>query len=174
MKTVYAVGSDEVNPAGLVLTVTYADGRTEDIAYNGGSKNARQFTFSDIDFNEIGEQEVTVTYGEQQASFTVQVADPAEIEAELLLDFDFENLSAGQDIVTDTAKASGGYTLTDSYEGGSALHLDGTAAQWLNVTAADGSSLLTGLEEMTVSYDIKNERTATTGPSTRRPTTAPS
>ena len=58
MKTVYAVGSDEVNPAGLVLTVTYADGRTEDIAYNGGSKNARQFTFSDIDFNEIGEQEV--------------------------------------------------------------------------------------------------------------------
>ena len=161
MKTVYAVGSEEVNPAGLVLTVTYADGRTEDIAYNGGSKNARQFTFSDIDFNEIGEQEVTVTYGEQQASFTVQVADPAEIEAELLLDFDFENLSAGQDIVTDTAKASGGYTLTDSYEGGSALHLDGTAAQWLNVTAADGSSLLTGLEEMTVSYDIKNERTAT-------------
>ena len=63
--------------------------------------------------------------------------------------------------MTDTAKASGGYTLTDSYEGGSALHLDGTAAQWLNVTAADGSSLLTGLEEMTVSYDIKNERTAT-------------
>ena len=57
MKTVYAVGSEEVNPAGLVLTVTYADGRTEDIAYNGGSKNARQFTFSDIDFNEIGEQE---------------------------------------------------------------------------------------------------------------------
>ena len=82
--------------------------------------------------------------------------------ADLLADFDFENLTDGQEIVTDTAKASGGYTLTDSYEGsGKAIHLDGSDSQWLNLTGADGSSLLTGLEELTVSYDIKNERTGT-------------
>ena len=162
VKTTYEIGEEELNPAGLVLTVSYSDGRTEEIAYNGSSKNARQFSFSGMDFSQAGKQTVTVSYGEQKAEFEILVEDSSETEAKLLLDFDFEDLSAGQDIVTDTAKASGGYTLTGSYDGsGSALHLDGTAAQWLNVTAADGSSLLTGLEEMTVSYDIKNERTAT-------------
>lgn len=83
-------------------------------------------------------------------------------DANLLLNFDFEDLSDGQEIATDTVKAVGGYTLADSYEGsGKALHLNGTSSQWLNVTKADGTSLLTGLDEMTVSYDIKNERTAT-------------
>ena len=84
-----------------------------------------------------------------------------EPDAELLLDFDFEGLSAGQTITTETASASGGYTLTTSYDGSQALHLDGTSSQWLNVTKADGTSLLTGLEEMTISYDIQNERTGT-------------
>lgn len=162
VKSVYETGSEELNPAGLVLTVTYADNRTEDIAYNSGSKNARHFSFSDVDFTTEGTKTVTVTYGEKTAEFDIEVKDAADIEAELLLDFDFENLSAGQDIVTETAKAVGGYTLTGSYEGsGDALHLDGTSAQWLDVTNASGGSLLTGVEEMTVSYDIKNERTAT-------------
>ena len=89
---------------------------------------------------------------------------PASAEgsgADLLLDFNFEGLSAGADITTDTASASGGYTLTTSYDGSQALHLDGTSSQWLSVTARQGGSLLTGLEEMTVSYDIKNERDGT-------------
>ena len=162
VKTEYKVDSEELLPAGLVLTVTYADDRTEDIAYNGGSKNARHFSFSDVDFTTEGTKTVTVTYGEKTAEFDIEVKDAADIEAELLLDFDFENLSANQDIITDTAKATGGYTLTGSYEGsGQALHLDGTSAQWLDVTNASGGSLLTGVEEMTVSYDIKNERTST-------------
>lgn len=162
VKTSYKIGDEELNPAGLILTVTYGDGRTEEISYNGNSKNARQFSFSGMDFTETGKQTVTVTYGEQQATFDIQVADPSQVEAELLVDFDFENLTAGQEIVTATAKATGGYGLADSYEGsGKALHLNGTSSQWLNVTKEDGTSLLTGVEEMTVSYDIKNERTAT-------------
>lgn len=89
-------------------------------------------------------------------------AAAAEPEANLLLDFNFDNLMDNQAIVTDTAIATGGYTLQDSYEGaGKALHLDETASQWLRVTDEQGGSLLTGLEEMTVSYDIKNERTDT-------------
>lgn len=88
-------------------------------------------------------------------------ASAEEPDAELLLDFDFEGLTGGQSITTETASASGGYTLTTSYDGSQALHLDGTSSQWLNVTKADGTSLLTGLEEMTISYDIQNERTGT-------------
>ena len=89
---------------------------------------------------------------------------PASAEgsgADLLLDFNFEGLTGGQSITTETASASGGYTLTTSYDGSQALHLDGTSSQWLSVTARQGGSLLTGLEEMTVSYDIKNERDGT-------------
>lgn len=89
---------------------------------------------------------------------------PASAEgsgADLLLDFNFEGLSAGADITTDTASATGGYTLTESYDGSSALHLDGTSSQWLNVTKSDGTSLLTGMDEITISYDIQNERTTT-------------
>ena len=89
---------------------------------------------------------------------------PASAEgsgADLLLDFNFEGLSAGAEITTDTASATGGYTLTESYDGSSALHLDGTSSQWLNVTKSDGTSLLTGLDEITISYDIQNERTTT-------------
>ncbi len=88
-------------------------------------------------------------------------ASAEEPDADLLLDFDFEGLTANQEIETETASASGGYTLTTSYDGSQALHLDGTNTQWLNVTKADGTSLLTGLDEMTISYDIKNERDAT-------------
>lgn len=64
-----------------------------------------------MDFTTEGTKTVTVTYGEKQAEFDIEVKDAADIEASLLLDFDFENLSAGQEIVTDTAKATGGYTL---------------------------------------------------------------
>lgn len=88
-------------------------------------------------------------------------ASAEEPDAELLLDFDFEGLTGGQTITTETASASGVYTLTTSYDGSQALHLDGTSSQWLNVTKADGTSLLTGQDEITISYDIQNERTGT-------------
>ncbi len=72
-----------------------------------------------------------------------------------LVDFDFENLNANQEIVTDSAKATGTYGLSDSHAGGGkALSLNGTN-QWLNITTREGKSLLTGLHELTISYDAK-------------------
>ncbi len=38
-----------------------------------------------------------------------------------------------------------------------ALYLDGTSSNWLNITKADGSSLLTGREELTISFAAKPE-----------------
>lgn len=72
-----------------------------------------------------------------------------------LVDFDFENLNVNQEIVTDSAKATGTYGLSDSHAGGGkALSLNGTN-QWLNITTREGKSLLTGLDELTISYDAK-------------------
>ena len=72
-----------------------------------------------------------------------------------LVDFDFENLNANQEIVTDSAKATGTYGLSDSHAGGGqALSLNGKN-QWLDIKTPAGESLLTGLNELTISYDAK-------------------
>ena len=70
------------------------------------------------------------------------------IDDHLILDFDFENLTAGSEITGGGAKATGSYSLQDSYAGaGKALYLDGTS-QFLNATKEDGTSLLAGLKKM--------------------------
>lgn len=82
-------------------------------------------------------------------------------EPNLLVDMDFENLQADQEITGDHAKATGTYTIGKSYAvDGHALHLDGRG-QFLNVTGLDGGSLLTGQKELTISYEAKHERTET-------------
>lgn len=82
-------------------------------------------------------------------------------EPNLLVDMDFENLQADQEITGDYAKASGTYTIGESYAvDGHALHLDGQS-QFLSVTGLDGGSLLTGQKELTISYEAKHERTQT-------------
>ncbi len=84
----------------------------------------------------------------------------AETEAPLLLNLDFNSEAVDNVFTTDTAKATatGGYELQEkaivNEKLDSALYLNGTNA-WLDVKAADGSSLLSGKEEITVSYDAK-------------------
>lgn len=91
-----------------------------------------------------------------------EVVHAAGLEESLLLDFDFENLTAGDEINGGNAKAVGNYALAESYEGaGMALHLDGSAGNFLTVTDQEGKSLLNGVEEMTISYEAKQDRTAT-------------
>lgn len=86
----------------------------------------------------------------------------AEGEPELLVDFDFENLSGSGDITSGNAKATGTYSVVDSYPGGGkALKLDAGQQQFLAVTGTDGKSLLTGLTEMTVSYEAAYGGTGT-------------
>ena len=79
---------------------------------------------------------------------------------EVLADFNFDAAPAeGEAFDGGNAKASGTYTLVD-HGTGKALKLDGTS-QFLNVTAKDGTSLLTGVEEMTVSFQINPGQSAT-------------
>lgn len=58
-------------------------------------------------------------------------------------------------------QANGTPVFVDDPERGKVLSLDGTGSVWLNVTKEDGSSLLTGAEEITVSYYSKAGRTET-------------
>lgn len=88
----------------------------------------------------------------------------ASVEAadipEPLVKFDFEDLSENAEITYKNAKATGEYSLAESYKGGGeALSLNGTG-QFLDVKKKDGESLLTGEKELTVSYDAKLEKGA--------------
>ena len=71
-KTTYEKG-DTLNPAGLRLEVTYSNGKKETVGYTDNEKNKRHFVFDVTEFNKAGTQKVTVTYGEQSASFDVKV-----------------------------------------------------------------------------------------------------
>ncbi len=67
-KTSYKVG-ESLDPAGLVLEVTYDNGETEDVAYN-----ADDFAFDVTKFSSAGKKTVTVTYrGMHNATFRVTV-----------------------------------------------------------------------------------------------------
>ncbi len=70
----------------------------------------------------------------------------------LIASFDFDKEAEEGGFVGGGAKASGTYTLQE-HNGGYALYLNGS--QFLNVSAENGESLLTGKEEITVSYDAK-------------------
>lgn len=102
---------------------------------------------------------------------TVVFAADKDTSTGVIAKFDFDSESNG--FTGGGAKATGSYTLQDSYnaEAGKALYLDGNG-QFLTVTKEDGSSLLTGLKEMTVSFEMKSARTATNWPFYAAPSTA--
>lgn len=70
-KTTYIEG-ETFNPAGLVITATYSDASTEDIAYTG---NEAKFSFSPSTATALttGNTSVTVTYGGQSCSQSITV-----------------------------------------------------------------------------------------------------
>ncbi|MCU6687566.1 family 43 glycosylhydrolase [Dorea acetigenes] len=75
-----------------------------------------------------------------------------ETEEVVLLDFTFDDKETGFKGGQAVAEPKGEIVEID---GRKALYLDGANTNWLDVTKEDGSSLLTGVEEMTISYDMK-------------------
>ena len=69
-KTVYTAG-ERFDPTGLVLTVTYDNGETKDVAYTAA--NASEFTFSPDRALALTDNSVTVTYGGVSVSIAVTV-----------------------------------------------------------------------------------------------------
>lgn len=90
--------------------------------------------------------------------YTVMIRkEDAGEKPEILADFDFDDEESG--FTNGYAVAKGTYTLQD-HDGGKAIYLDGTS-DFLEVTKENGESLLTGVKEMTVSFQAKPESAAT-------------
>lgn len=160
---IYDVADKKFNVSGLALTVNYADGQKENVSYPASGKNQRQFTFAAAtETVAAGVQELTVTYGEKSATFQTRVElDESGLpqEEKVLADFNFNDDETG--FASTYAKAEGGHALKESYAPGmgKALYLDGNSANYLTVTDKEGKSLLAGLREMTISYDMKPDAT---------------
>lgn len=76
-KRAYAEG-DKLDPTGLVLTLSYSNGTTDQVEYSESTKN--DFTFNpslDTELTENGNLEVTVTYGGKSNSYVVTVSKKA-------------------------------------------------------------------------------------------------
>ena len=76
-KRAYTEG-DKLDPTGLVLTLSYSNGTTDQVEYSESTKN--DFTFNpslDTELTENGNLEVTVTYGGKSNSYVVTVSKKA-------------------------------------------------------------------------------------------------
>ena len=88
------------------------------------------------------------------------------VSTPLLAEFTF-NSEASDGVFTGSsrtdavANVNGSVSIQDKLGSDKALYLDGTADNYLSLTKKDGSSLLTGKEEITISFDTKRARTAT-------------
>ena len=74
-KTAYEKG-DDFDPAGLVITATYENGTTADIDYD---THASDFEFTPSAFSTAGNQNVTIGYGNKEATQAVTVATMASL-----------------------------------------------------------------------------------------------
>ena len=156
-KVEYTVG-EKLELAGMKVIANYSDDTTMDIAIE-------DCEVSGYDAKMVGGQTVTVTYEGKTDTFKVTVKEAATPEIPegwtLLADFSFNGEPAeGEGFTGGEAEAKGTYTLVDHEGNGKALKLNGTD-QFLTVTKEDGSSLLTGMDEVEVSFQMNPSTSAT-------------
>lgn len=86
-----------------------------------------------------------------------------DISTPLLAEFDFNSPAADGAFTSNTgavANVSGNCQVVEKTENDTALYLDG-GSNYLSLTNGDGTSLLAGKEEITISLDTKQGRTST-------------
>lgn len=113
-------------------------------------------------------QDYEVTYGENtkagEASVTITAADGGRYTGNqtvtftilpyLIADFDFDDMTDGLTGGNAVAAVAGGSIDLVEHDGGYAAKFTAGDRDWLNVAALNGGSLLTGYDEITISYDI--------------------
>ena len=98
---------------------------------------------------------------EEVTAFYKEKAPSAETEKKCLASFTFDDEESGFVSENGKAVAAGTNDLSDDAIKGKALSLDGTGSNYLKVTDTDGNALLSGCEELTVSYWRKVDNTGT-------------
>lgn len=189
-KTLYTYNDNSLpyayDPAGTFHFVAdYTQDVYDTVSYDGGFTNEEWFKkyVFDLDSDELSDMSIDVV-PVTMSDLTQEMLDKADLiyfsdtentgfqieeeedsitvpDGKWLTTFTFDDESAG--FATSVAKAEkiGSPSLADR-DGGKALYLDGSD-DYLNVTAADGGSLLAGATELTVSFLLKPEVTGVTG-----------
>ena len=117
---------------------------------SGTEENEEEVDVEDLDEEELLKEKKLLEEKEE------------EEELKLIANFDFENLSDNDDITGGGAKATGTYSVVDSYgESGKAISLSDSKKQFLNVTKENGDSLLKGCKSVSLSFDANVGRTGT-------------
>ena len=91
------------------------------------------------------------------APAAVQAVGVEGVDNTLIAEFDF-NTPASGNVISGTgavANVNGTIELQNRLDGDTALYLNGNSGNYLSVTDEDGSSLLTGYEEITISFDTR-------------------
>lgn len=96
---------------------------------------------------------------EENAEVTLESVQTGREADQVIASFNFDSEQDGLTGAGAKAEVRGNVQYRD-YMDGKALYLDGNGGH-LSVTKESGESLLTGVEELTISYDAKAERTAT-------------
>ena len=134
--TAYTVG-DEFDPSGLTVKAEYGDGRLETVT---------DYTLSEPDMSSAGEKTVTVTYGEQSASFTITVSEEtALVGIEIVQEPTKTRYSVGEELsltgmIVNAKWADGTASILSSaqYEA-SAVDMDTTGTKTVTVTSGSFS-----------------------------------
>ena len=92
---------------------------------------------------------------------------PADVQAagktanEPFAAFTFDDEASGFTSAGGTVEVKGSYRLDDHADNGKALYLDGNASNYLSLKNRAGKSILSGKNEITISYDEKPDRKET-------------
>ncbi|MBQ8490245.1 MAG: LamG domain-containing protein, partial [Pseudobutyrivibrio sp.] len=140
-----------------------SDSSAEDVADESTDDNESQ---KDVD--EEAEEDEDAELDEKELLEEEKLLKEKEDEEEdedklkLIADFDFENLEDNATITGGGAKATGTYSVVDSFgESGKAISLSDGKKQFLNVTKENGDSLLAGVKSVSISFDANIGRTGT-------------
>ncbi|WP_458459853.1 LamG-like jellyroll fold domain-containing protein, partial [Pseudobutyrivibrio sp.] len=146
--------------------VPASDSSAEDVADESTDDNesqkdvdeeAKEDENAELDEKELLEEEKLLKEKEEEED-----KEEDEDKLKLIADFDFENLEDNAAITGGGAKATGTYSVVDSFgESGKAISLSDGKKQFLNVTKENGDSLLAGLKSVSISFDANIGRTGT-------------
>lgn len=129
----------------------------EDVTVNWSSLNDEIATV-DASGLVTGVSEGTATIQAQITAGEATLTDTVDIlVGTKIADFDFDDQENGFSGAGAVADKRGNVQLAEGEDGTNALSLNGTDA-WLNVTKENGEMLLTGLNELTVSFDSYSEK----------------
>ena len=139
-KTAYETG-EYFNPTGLVITATYSDSSTEDIAYSQATSEYFTFTPNTSTALATNNEQVTISYGGKSTSQAISVTAPKTLTSISISEYKTSFVEG------DTFVFGG--TVTANYENGSPENVTSQATY-------TGYTMTTlGQQEITVSYTCR-------------------